>query len=102
MLTNLTRDANLLIVRGKVSLSSVGDEPNSDKANRGKHDMPAQRKYIKASTVAEILGCSSKTVVRGAFGLKRIPLNPDAKRPTWLFELREVQEIVKRREELGR
>jgi len=64
--------------------------------------MPAKRKLIKASTVADMLGCHPKTVIRGAFNLKKYPLNPFSIRPTWMFEEKEVRELIAKRERLGK
>jgi hypothetical protein len=64
--------------------------------------MPAQRKLIKGKEVARRFGCHPKTVARGAFNLKRYPMNPNAKIPTWLYEEKEVEERLAERERMGR
>ena len=64
--------------------------------------MAAKRKQIKTSEVAELLGVHPKTVAKGTFGFKRYPMNPEAKRPTWLFDKLEVIAFIKQREQLGR
>ena len=64
--------------------------------------MAAKRKQIKTSEVAELLGVHPKTVAKGTFGFKRYPMNPAAKRPTYLFDKKEVIAFLKHREQLGR
>lgn len=62
--------------------------------------MARPRKLIKASTVAEMLDCSARTVKR--MGFKQIPMNPKAKRVTWMFEQKEVEAFIENRMRLGK
>lgn len=61
--------------------------------------MPA-KKLIKAREAAEMIGCHPATLNRGTLAgtFKRIPLNPKAKRKAWLYERKEIEAFIVKRE----
>ncbi len=59
--------------------------------------MARPRRLIRTQEAAELIGCSSRTIKRGAFGFRLIPMNPNAKRVIWMVQEKEVEAFLEER-----